>query len=258
VTFGALARGDRFSGDMERIAGEGVGTYPIKQGTLTIVRGERDVLHNYELIFVEGTYTIEERVVTITADSLEKFGGQPDPELTWQVTEGSLLSPNDVTGALTRTSGEQVGTYAITQGTLQLPDTYRLIFIPGILTINQPLLEIAVDDDGNPQFSVDPLTYGDPLDGPTQIHGTVISTTTGAEVPGTFTCEQDGETPPVGEHEFVWIFTPDDQEQFSPLSGQTTVTILPATLTVTANDATRAYGTPNPQFSYEIAGFVLG
>ena len=135
VTFGALARGDRFSGDMERIAGEDVGTYPIKQGTLTIVRGERDVLHNYELIFVEGTYTIEERVVTITADSLEKFGGQPDPELTWQVTEGSLLSPNDVTGALTRTSGEQVGTYAITQGTLQLPDTYRLIFIPGILYV---------------------------------------------------------------------------------------------------------------------------
>ena len=219
VTFGALARGDRFSGDMERIAGEGVGTYPIKQGTLTIVRGERDVLHNYELIFVEGTYTIEERVVTITADSHEKFGGQPDPEFTWEVTEGSLLSPNDVTGALTRTPGEQAGIYAIAQGTLQLPDTYRLIFIPGILTINQPLLEIAVDDDGNPQFTVDPLTYGEPLDGPTQIHGTVISTTTGEEVPGTFTWEQDGETPPAGEHELPWTFTPDDSEQFVPLTG---------------------------------------
>ena len=258
VTLGSLARGDRFQGDMERIAGEEPGTYPIKQGTLTIVRGERDVLHNYELIFVEGTYTIELRQVTIAADSLEKLGGQPDPVFTWQIVVGSLLDEADLTGTLAREPGETAGEYRITQGTLMLPETYQLTFIEGVLTIRQTLLEIAADDQGNPQFTVDPITYGEPLDGETQIHGTVISTATGEEVPGIFTWDHDGEYPETGEQEQGWAFTPEDQDQFIPLTGEVTITVLPAMLTVTAHDATRAYGTPNPSFGYEITGFVLG
>jgi hypothetical protein len=81
--------------------------------------------------------TVTTRAVTVTADPKSKLIGQPDPELTYQLTSGSLLVGDTFSGELTRQPGEAVGTYAILQGTLTLPDYYTLTFVGADFTITQ-------------------------------------------------------------------------------------------------------------------------
>lgn len=72
------------------------------------------------------------RTITVTADARVKVYAEPsnaDPELTWRLTSGSLVSGDAITGALTRTPGEAVGTYAIEQGTLSAGANYALSFV---------------------------------------------------------------------------------------------------------------------------------
>jgi hypothetical protein len=101
----------------------------------------------------EATLTVNARPITITADAKSKVYGAADPALTYQITAGSLAGSDAFTGALTRTTGENVGTYAITQGTLALNNNYNLTFIGANLTIGQ--LAVAVNADAKTK------TYGD-------------------------------------------------------------------------------------------------
>ena len=212
---------------------------------------------NYVFQYVDGTLTITRRMLVIQADNLSKRFGAVDPEFTFQFIGDNPLFDDSFTGNLMRESGEAVGQYAIHQGTLSISDSYTIVFHPGIFTIQPSELEIAQDESGRKMLSVDQLTYGDPLDGSEQIHGTVISNATAEEVPGAFAWEKDGEFLPVGTHELTWIFQPDDQDKYTPITGIALLTVNPATLLVKALDATREYAQENPPFELEITGFVL-
>lgn len=142
ITEGNLADGDVFSGNLERAAGEDVGTYAIQQGTLSLGA-------NYALTAVEGEFVIAKRAVTVTADDQAKDQGAADPDLTYTVTSGSLVTGDSFTGSLTRDSGEGSGAYAITQGTLTAGNNYELTFVAGTLTIH------AVGDPANPPTVID-------------------------------------------------------------------------------------------------------
>ena len=75
--------------------------------------------------------------LTITADSGQsKEVGAADPELTYTITEGSLVAGDALTGALTRVAGEGAGSYAIQMGSLSAGDNYDITFIPADFTIN--------------------------------------------------------------------------------------------------------------------------
>ncbi len=128
VTSGSLATGDGLSGALTREAGQDVGTYAIQQGTLS-------ANSNYTLTYVGANLTIAQRAITVTADAKTKLLGAPDPALTYQVTSGSLVAGDSFSGALTRAPGENVGTYAITQGTLSLSGNYNLTFVGSTLKI---------------------------------------------------------------------------------------------------------------------------
>ncbi|MFM7891461.1 MAG: MBG domain-containing protein, partial [Actinomycetota bacterium] len=67
---------------------------------------------------VATTISITPRAVTIVADSLSKIYGATDPTLTYNVTSGSLATGETLSGTLTRATGEAVGTYLISQGTV--------------------------------------------------------------------------------------------------------------------------------------------
>jgi len=54
---------------------------------------------------------------------------------------------------------------------------------------------------------------------------------------------------PVGSYTLTASFTPSDTTNFQSISGSAPLTVNPATLTITANNATRVYGTPNPSFN---------
>ena len=60
-----------------------------------------------------------------------KLVGTTDPVLKYQWTP-ALIGTDGYTGALSRVSGDTVGTYAITQGTLKLSSNYTLVFTSGV------------------------------------------------------------------------------------------------------------------------------
>jgi hypothetical protein len=60
--------------------------------------------------------SVIQRPVTVTADPQTKVYGDPDPEFTYQITEGSLVFSDTFTGTIPRDPGEDVSTYPILQG----------------------------------------------------------------------------------------------------------------------------------------------
>ena len=67
---------------------------------------------------------------------MTKQYGAADPTFTHSVTTGSLVGQDALTGALSRTSGENVGTYAIAQGALANAN-YDITFVPANMSITQ-------------------------------------------------------------------------------------------------------------------------
>ena len=122
------------SGGTATFADKNVGTG--KTVTLTgAVLGGADA-GNYMLGSVDTTTAdITAAPVTVTAANKSKTVGAPDPALTYTVTTGAVFSGDSFSGELTRTAGETVGTYPITQGTLALSSNYSLDFVPATLTI---------------------------------------------------------------------------------------------------------------------------
>ena len=90
------------------------------------------------------TVHVTPRAITVTADSQTRVYGEFDPGLTYKITSGSLHEGDFFTGALTRDAGEDVGTYAITQGTLALNSNYDLTFVGADLTITKASAVISV------------------------------------------------------------------------------------------------------------------
>ncbi|MFN8412937.1 MAG: sortase [Anaerolineales bacterium] len=91
---------------------------------------------NYLVTFVNNTTgVITAQPLTITADPKAKGFGDPDPALTYSITNGSLIAPDFLSGSLTRVAGETVGTYAIQQGSLTAGSNYTITFVGANLTI---------------------------------------------------------------------------------------------------------------------------
>jgi hypothetical protein len=95
-----------------------------------------------------------------------------------------------------------------------------------------------------------PITYGTAV-GPTQQNAT-------ANVAGTFAYTPNaGWIPIAGTHTMTVTFTPTDTVDYvASTTGTVTLTVNPATLTVTAQNVQRDYGAANPAFTDTITGFV--
>ena len=83
---------------------------------------------------------VEKAMLTVTADDQNKIYGEADPALTYRITEGSLAFTDAFFGDLARAAGEDVGSYAIEQGSLGLSDNYDLSFVKGELKITHAIL----------------------------------------------------------------------------------------------------------------------
>jgi len=128
-----------------------VGSYDINISTFTST--------NYELnSTIPGTLSIIPRDITVKADPKTKVYGDADPALTYQVTAGSLVANDILSGSLQRALGESVGSYTITQGTLA-NQNYNITFITNELNITKATLTATINDatreyaDPNPPFS---------------------------------------------------------------------------------------------------------
>lgn len=128
-----LVNGDLLTGALVTTAGAatGVGTVAITQGTLAATA-------NYDLTFVGGLLTISPRLLTVTADDLEKLLTESDPAFTFVLTGDGLVNGDQLTGSLVRDPGERAGTFAIRQGSLTAGSNYQITFIEGALSIIAP------------------------------------------------------------------------------------------------------------------------
>uniref|UniRef100_UPI00262BF42C MBG domain-containing protein n=1 Tax=uncultured Polaribacter sp. TaxID=174711 RepID=UPI00262BF42C len=98
-----LETGDVLTGSLSRAMGEDVGTYAISS---TLANA------NYTITFTGADFTITPKAIAIAADAKTKVYGEVDPALTFSINP-ALETGDDLTGSLSRATGEDVGTYAI-------------------------------------------------------------------------------------------------------------------------------------------------
>lgn len=80
-----------------------------------------------------------------------------------------------------------------------------------------------------------------------------------ANAPGNFAyTPAAGAVLTAGTHTLTAAFTPSDSTDYNSVTNNVSLTVSPAPLSVTANNASRPYGTPNPTFTGTITGVVNG
>ena len=198
---------------------------------------------DYSITYANGTLTVTQAPLTITANNATKVYGQANPALTGTIS-GLVNGDTDIaTYTTTATASSGVGTYAITPS---LSDSnYNITFNNGTLTVTQatPVITWANPAD---------ITYGTPLSS-TQLDAT-------ANIPGTFTyTSASGTVLHAGQGQTLSVlFTPTDTTDYTSVQATATINVTPAPLTITANGATKVYGAALPPLTVSYSGFVNG
>ena len=216
-----------------------VGTYPITvtQGTVT----------GANVVGVAGTLTITPAPLTVKADDKSRLENTDNPAFTITYTgfknnetEAVLDAKPVATTTATKTSAP--GSYPITVSGGSAKN-YTLTYVAGTLTITSGTLALMAKSytreygEENPAFEFEQS-------------GTAILRGTPA-----ITCAAT-KTSPVGTYDIVIAKGSVENENVSYVNGKLTIT--PAKLTVTANDASREYGDENPALSVSYNGFKNG
>ncbi|MBC8986199.1 gliding motility-associated C-terminal domain-containing protein [Pedobacter sp. N36a] len=133
----ALKSGDSFTGSLSRTAGTSIGNYVIGQGNLALNA-------NYTLAYTPANLSITAKAIAVQAVAKSKTYGNADPLLTYTVTP-ALVNGDALSGTLSRASGENKGTYAISKGSLASSTDYTLSFTNADFTINAAPLTITAE-----------------------------------------------------------------------------------------------------------------
>jgi hypothetical protein len=224
-----------------------VGTYAITAAAGTLSDAD------YSFIPANGTLTINKAHLTVTADNQSRLYGDPNPVLTATLTgfqNGETLATSGVTGSpalsTAATSLSTVGTYTISvsQGTLAAGNYDFTVFSPGTLTVTPAPLTVTGADAAR--------LYGDPNPAFT---GTVVGVKNNDAISATFATAATPDSA-VGSYAIVpTLIDPANRlGNYSVTVQNGTLTVKPAPLPVTAADATRTYGSPNPTFTGTLAG----
>jgi len=237
ITNGSLVNGDDFTGALTRDTGENVGTYAITQGDLALN-------DNYTLSVVPGELEITPRAITVTANNRTKIYGQDDPTFTYYISSGALQFEDAFTGEMKRVEGEDVGFYAIQQGSFGLSNNYTLTFIDAELEITPRTITITANNRTK--------IYGQ--DDPTF---TYYISSGGLQFEDAFTGDMER-----AEGENVGIYSIQQgslalNDNYDLIFIGAELEITPRAITVTANNRTKIYGQDDPAFTYYISSGAL-
>ena len=224
-------------------AASGVGTSAITPASATAA--------NYTITPIAGTLTINPAPLTITADSKSRAVGAANPTLTATylglVNNDTAAAVSGLSLATTALTNSPAGSYPIT-ATGATAANYTLAFVNGVLAVGQNLLTITANNLSKiygaalPTFTA---SYAGLLNGDTAsvVTGLQFSTTaTASSNVGTFAITPFGGT----SASYALAYVPG------------LLTINPAALTITANNASRLYGAVNPAFGASYVGLVNG
>ncbi|MBN8945146.1 MAG: filamentous hemagglutinin, partial [Rhizobiales bacterium] len=240
VTSGSLVNNDSLSGSLATSATgtSNVGSYAITQGTLA-------ASSNYAVTYASANLAVTQRAITVTADTLSRVYGDANPALTWQVTSGALVNNDSLSGSLatSATGASNVGSYAVTQGTLAASANYAVTYASANLAVTQRAITITADaksriyGDANPaltwQVTSGALVNNDSLS------GSLATSATGTSNVGSYAVTQG---------------TLAASSNYAVTYANANLTVMPRQVIVTALDASRNFGQPDPALAYLISG----
>ncbi|RSL18366.1 YVTN family beta-propeller protein [Edaphobacter aggregans] len=205
--------------------------------------------------------------LTVMVTDASRQYGQGNPAFSYSVS-GTLVNGDTYATAVTgvavystpATVTAPVGTYPVSiTGGLNSAN-YSLAFVNGTLTVSKGTPTVTVAS------SLNPSSYGSSViftaTVPSGATGTVTFEDNGTEIGSavpisgitvTFTTS----TLVAGTHPIIAVYSGDSNYNGATSSVLTQV-VNQATLTVTANDASRPYGTPDPPFTSTMIGFANG
>ena len=235
ATVSGIAGSDVLNYTLSRAAGEAAGSYAV-----TVTLGSNP---NYEVSATGGTFTIVKRDATVTADPKSKTYGTGDPTLTATVT--GLVGSDVLNYTLTRTAGEDVGTYAISVNVNENDNpNYQLTTSGSQFTITRALAMVVADSVTKVYGEVDPLlttSVGGLRNGDDQnVISYNISRETGEDA-GTYAITLVGDAVQ-GNYNVIYL--------------PATFTITRASATVTADDKDKVVGDADPTLTATVTGLV--
>ncbi|MBE0596144.1 MAG: filamentous hemagglutinin N-terminal domain-containing protein [Desulfuromonadales bacterium] len=228
ITNGNLVGSDTLSGVLTRTAGENVGSYTIDASALA--NG------NYLITANNGELTITPRPITIAADDKSKVYGNADPTLTWQITNGNLVGSDTLSGVLTRTAGENVGSYSIDASALA-NGNYLITANDGALTITARPITVAAEDKNK--------IYGN--DDPTLSWQVTTGNLVGEDTLGGVLTRTAGEN--VGSYSIDASALANGNYLITAKDGALTITARP--ITITADDKSKQQGQSDPALTFQ-------
>lgn len=179
-THGTLFDGDTISG-VTLTSDGAAATAIVGGGSYGIVASDAtgSGLSNYDITYVAGTLTVTQRAITVTVDTTSKIYGENDDAFGASITGGSLATDAgdtlaDVTGLLTRETGENVGAYDVLLGSGAKSDNYTITFVSdNAFTITPRALTVTAADlakifgttyvFSGTEFTADNLVNGDEI-----------------------------------------------------------------------------------------------
>ena len=185
--------------------------------------------------------------LTVTASNASQPYGQANPVFTGAIT--GLQNGDNITAtySCSATSKSPPGTYAITPALVDPANrqtNYVVTLSNGTLTVTAalPLLSWAA-----------PANI---------VYGTALSSNqldAAANVPGNFAyAPSAGAVLDTGTNTLSVLFTPSDALDYTNATGNVSLVVTPAPLSVTASNASQVYGQPSPVFTGAILGLQNG
>jgi ABC-type Fe3+ transport system substrate-binding protein len=255
----SLVGTDAYTGALSRASGEDVAIYAINQGTLGINDGNSG--NNYAVTYTGANLTIDQRAITLAADAVSKTYGNADPALSASISAGSLGSVTvsdsltDVTGTLSRQSGEDVGSYDVTLGTGSKASNYAITFATdnNALTIGQRAITLSADAVSKTYGNADPALSASISAGSL---GSVTVSDSLTDVTGTLS-RQSGED--VGSYDVnLGTGTKAGNYAITFATDNNALTIDQRAITLAADAVSKTYGNADPALSASISAGSLG
>jgi uncharacterized repeat protein (TIGR01451 family) len=206
---------------------------------------------NYIFATFDGTLIVNKPPLTVLIDSATRVYGNPNPSFTGTITGLRGTDVITATYSSPASPSSPVGTYPILAALIDpagVLDNYNLIVTNGTLTITPAPLSVTADNASR--------VYGDPNP---LFTGTIAGIKNGDNITATYTSIATPASP-VGTYPIVanLIDLAHKLGNYTVTKTDGVLTITQAPLTVTAADATRLYGNPNPVFTGAIAGIKNG
>jgi len=207
---------------------------------------------NYSFVVGTGELTITKTKVSVSAKSSSKAYGDADPKLEYtikgNIKEADYKKLGKIT--LTRTEGENAGTYDIT-----------------VDVENMETDDYIIDNVENGTFTITPVDVSVTVDDLTKVYGSATKEFT-YKVTGligkdelkdvTLSCAKcaSNNLENVGDYEIAAIIKEGSNPNYTITTTPGKLTVTPKAATVTVKDTVKTYGDKDPTFTFETEGLV--